>query len=112
MDRLDRDRQIIKTVLRPYAHIKYAYDDIQNKTVFDPESDQYLIISTGWSQEKHRIHGCLIHIEIMDNKVWIQRDGTENGIASELIEAGIPQDRIVLGFKHPEIRPYTGFAIA
>jgi XisI protein len=47
MDRLDQDRQIIKTVLRPYANIKYAYDDIQNKTVFDAESDQYLIISTG-----------------------------------------------------------------
>lgn len=112
MDQLEHDRQIIKTVLQPYAKIKYAYDDIQNRTVFDPETDQYLIVSTGWSQEKHRIHGCLIHLEIIDGKVWIQRDGTEVGIANELIEAGIPQERIVLGFKRPELRPYTGFAIA
>ncbi len=39
-----------------------------------------------------------------------QYDGTEHGLANELVEAGVPRDRIVLGFKPPEVRPYTGFA--
>ena len=55
----------------------------------------------------------MVHLymfDIIDDKVWIQYDGTEDGIADELIEAGIPQDKIVLGFRPPEIRPYTGFA--
>ncbi len=48
----------------------------------------------------------------MDGKVWIQRDGTQEGIALELEEAGIPKEAIVLGFKRPELRPYTDYAAA
>jgi XisI protein len=48
----------------------------------------------------------------MDGKVWIQMDGTEDGIAQELIQSGIPKEDIVLGFHEPSIRPYTGFAVA
>ena len=44
--------------------------------------------------------------------IRIQRDNTESGIARELVEAGIPKDRIVLGFRPPEVRPYTDYATA
>ncbi len=33
--------------------------------------------------------------------IWIQSDGTEVGVANELVEAGVPQKDIVLGFKSP-----------
>jgi hypothetical protein len=32
--------------------------------------------------------------------------GTERGVANDLVEAGVPKERIVLGFQPP----YTGFA--
>jgi hypothetical protein len=57
-----------------------------------------------------RVHGCLVHIDIIGNKIWIQRDGTEDGIASELLKAGVPKDHIVLGFRSPEMRKHTDFA--
>ena len=47
-----------------------------------------------------------------DNKIWIQRDGTEDGIANDLVSAGIPKDQIVLGFHPLEIRPYTEYAVS
>ncbi|MEQ8757304.1 MAG: element excision factor XisI family protein [Coleofasciculus sp. G1-WW12-02] len=50
-------------------------------------------------------------MDIIGNKVWIQRDGTEDGIALDLENAGIPKDHIVLGFKPPEVRPMTGYAV-
>ena len=49
---------------------------------------------------------------IIDDKIWIQRDGIEDGITDELVEAGIPKDKIVLGFQPPSVRPHTGYAIA
>jgi hypothetical protein len=49
---------------------------------------------------------------LIDGKCWIQRDGTETGIAHDLEAAGIPKDRIVLGFRPPEVRPLTGYAVA
>jgi hypothetical protein len=111
MDQLDKYRQIIRTVLKPYADISYANVDVKNRAAFDTETDQYIILSEGWENTQH-LHGVLIHVEIMDDKVWIQMDGTEDGIAQELIQSGIPKEDIVLGFHEPEVRKYTGFAVA
>jgi hypothetical protein len=111
MDTLETYRQIIETVLTEYAKIPYAYGDIQTETIFDRKNDHYLLINMGWNKDR-RIHGCLVHIDIINDKVWIQRDGTEEGTVVELEQAGIPKDRIVLGFRPPEIRKYTDYAVA
>jgi len=111
MDRLNKYRQIIRTALKPYADINYANVNVRNRFAFDAETDQYIILSEGWDRDRH-LHGVLIHVEIIGAKVWIQVDGTEDGIAEELIQAGIPKEDIVLGFHEPEVRKYTGFAVA
>ncbi len=67
-------------------------------------------MTLGWEGEK-RVHGCIIHIEIIDEKIWIQRDGTEYGIANELVAAGIPKLQIVLAFHPQDVRQYTEFAV-
>ncbi|GAA6622655.1 XisI protein [Scytonema sp. NUACC26] len=111
MDTLDAYRRIIKDVLIPYTQIPYSHGDIHCKTVFDSENDDYLLVTLGWDGVK-RIHGCLVHIEIIDGKVWVQRDDTEDGVTYELVDAGIPKDKIVLGFHPPNVRPHTGYAVA
>jgi hypothetical protein len=111
MDRLDTYRQVIRNVLHPYTQIVYANVTAKNRQIFDPETDRYIILSEGWDRQQH-LHSCLIHVEIIDEKVWIQLDNTEDGVAEELIQAGIPKQDIVLGFHEPEVRQYTGFAVA
>jgi hypothetical protein len=111
MDNLATYRQIIERVLTEYAKIPYSYADIQAQTVFDREHDHYLLTNLGWDKNR-RVHGCLVHLDIINGKIWIQRDGTEDGIAQDLLDAGVPKDQIVLGFKSPEIRKHTGFAVA
>jgi XisI protein len=111
MDSTVEYRKIIESVLQQYTQIVYANMAIKNRAAFDRDRDQYLILSEGWNKQQH-IHSCLIHIEIINSKVWIQIDGTEDGIAEELMAAGIPKTEIVLGFHEPEIRSHTGFAIA
>lgn len=111
MDKLNKYRQIIREVLKPYVDISYANVDVKNRAAFDTETDQYIVLSEGWDQQRH-LHSILIHLEIMNGKIWIQYDGTEDGVTDELLAAGIPKQDIVLGFHEPEVRPYTGFAIA
>jgi hypothetical protein len=65
----------------------------------------------GWEGIR-RVHGCLVHVDIIDGKFWIQRDGTEYGIARELLDAGVGKDRIVLAFRSLEMRKISDFAIA
>ncbi len=42
----------------------------------------------------------------------IEEDWTEGGIATDLLEAGVPKEDIVLAFHPPKMRPYTEFAVA
>jgi hypothetical protein len=65
----------------------------------------------GRDYDERRVHGSLIHVDIINDKLWIQRDGTEYGVANEFVDAGVPKDHIVLGFRSPEMRKITEFAI-
>ena len=104
-------RQIIEKILREYVDFLAQDDAIQLELVFDHEHDRYLLVETGW-QDKRRIYGPFLHIDIKDNKVWIQHDGTEDGIAYELEAAGIPKDKIVLGYRSIERRKLTEYAVS
>ena len=47
-----------------------------------------------------------VHLDIINGKVWIQRDGTEDGVGYALEAAGIPKEDIVPSF-HPKTSEYT-----
>ena len=111
MDSLETYREVVERVLSDYAAVPYAHGDFKTGVVFDRDRDRYLLIDVGWDG-KRRVHGCIVHIDIIDGKLWIQRDGTEQGIALDLEQAGIPKEHIVLGFREPELRQYTGYALA
>lgn len=111
MGALENYRQIIQHVLTRYTQIPYTYGEIESKTLFDCEADRYMLISLGWQGVK-RVHGCLIHLDIIDDKVWLQRDDTDYQVAKELEKAGIPKKSIVLGFQTPDVRPFTDYAVA
>src|ERR1700733_10490610 len=111
MDTIDRYREIIESILLVYTKIPYAYGDFQSEAIFDRTRDRYVLMNVGWDNKK-RVHGSLVHIDIIDGKLWIQRDGLEHGVTSELLEAGIPKDRIVLAFKSLERRRLTEYAVA
>ena len=52
------------------------------------------------------------YVRIRDGKFWIEEDWTEDGIATDLVRAGVPKEDIVLAFHEPEMRQYTDFAVA
>lgn len=110
MDPIDEYRDIVKQIITDYARFRPSYGDIDSEVVLDDQRDHYELLRVGW-QGARRVHNTLIHVDIIDDKVWIQYDGTEDGIADDLMEAGIPQQRIVLAFHPQQERPYTGFAV-
>ncbi len=111
MDTITTYRPLVERILTEYAQIPYAHGDIQLQTVFDRQGDHYLLMLVG-REGVRRVHGCLVHVDIHEGKLWIQRDGTEHGVARDLLEAGVPKEHIVLAFHSPELRHDTGFAVA
>jgi hypothetical protein len=111
MDTLSTYRQAIERVLTVYTQIPYAHGELSCEALFDHEHDRYALITLGWNAGK-RVHFLLVHIDITGDKVWIQKDNTEEGVASELVQAGIPKAQIVLAFRSPEVRKHTEYAVA
>lgn len=111
MEALNTYRTIIRDLIQQYAAYEPARGDVDIEAIFDEANDHYELMYSGWNGP-YRIHGSVLHIDIRNDKVWIQYDGMDESIAEKLVEAGIPRDRIVLAFKAPHIRPYTDFATA
>lgn len=111
MDKLIKYRQIARELVLEYATHKPANGEIEPKPVIDLERDFYGVMHIGWDGHR-RVHACLIHIDIINEKIWIQYDGTSTPVATALLEAGIPREDIVLGFHPAEVRHYTDFAVS
>lgn len=111
MDKLERYRQAIESIFNEYAAIPYSLGGLSCEAVFDRAQDRYLLITFGRDLGK-RVHFAVANVDIVNGKLWIRCDNTEDGIATELVAAGVPKGDIVLGFKSEEMRRHTEFAAA
>lgn len=78
--------------------------------VVDTANDHYALLTVGW-QDGKRIHSVLVHVDIIEDRAGIQADSTERGFALDLVAHNIPKNQIVLGFKSPERRRATEYAV-
>ncbi|WP_009632938.1 XisI protein [Synechocystis sp. PCC 7509] len=111
MDKLDLYRQLIQQCLEKRAKLRSKNDPVESQTIFDPQSDRYVLINVGWKNSNTRIYGCVLHVDIRDGKIWVQHDGTEDAIAEQLVELGVPKQDIVLAYHAPYVRQYTDYAL-
>jgi hypothetical protein len=105
-------RKITKQAISQYEELLNRRPEPGQETqvVFDEERDHYILHTIGWEGTK-RVWNTTLYVRIREGKVWIEIDWTENGIATDLLEAGVPKEDIVLAFHHPQMRQYTEFAV-
>jgi hypothetical protein len=110
VDKLERYRDIVARVVEEYARYKPSNGQIDTEAIADRAKDHYEVMHVGWDGVR-RVHGSVIHLDIIGGKVWIQHDATNRPVAEELLAAGIPREDIVLGFHPPNVRRHTDFAV-
>ena len=111
MEKIAHYQQIIKTILDDYVVTMQSNLDEEIYLVEDTNQLNYLIYHNAW-RHNSRSYGCILHVHIKNEKVYVEYDGTDEGFADVFAEAGIPNSDIVLAFHAPAKRPYTGFAVA
>ena len=113
MEKVKKYQKIIIDYLSNYAKKSKLANmpDIENKVIADKERNSFQLLRIGW-QENRYVFSVVFHFDIKDEKVWFQRNITERDVVDVLMEKGIPKEDIVLGFRPPYARPYTGFATA
>lgn len=95
---VEQYRQYIKHLLserQKRASMSRKYEEYEVQTIFDEQQDHYQLLYVGWRGNK-RDFGCILHLDIKDGRIWIQHDGTEIGIANQLVEMGVPKQDIIL----------------
>jgi hypothetical protein len=113
MDKLTTYRTIIENRLTAHAELinRYPRPNIETDVAFDEQRDHYFLFKLGWTA-RGRVRGIIIHLRLRQGKIYIEEDWTEEGIATDLLAAGVPKEDIVLAFQPPEMREYTEFAVA
>jgi len=110
MDKIEKYRQFIKDILTEHAQIATTTDTVKSELIFDLEHDHYQLAYVGWQGDK-RIFGPVMHFDIQDGKIWIQYNGTEDSVAQRLVDFGVPNSDIVLGFHSSFKRQFTPYAV-
>ena len=113
MDKSIKYRTLIKRLLTNYAELinSNPLPGLETELMFDEERDNYMLLKVGWWTEG-RVNGATLYVRLRNGKFWIEVDWTEDGIATDLLAAGVPNEGIVLAFHPPEMRPHTEFAVA
>jgi len=111
--KINQYRSFIKRTLTHYEELinRRPAPGQETEVVLDEARDHYLLHTIGWQGTK-RVWDTTLYVRIRAEKIWIEIDWTENGLATDLLKAGVPKEDIVLAFHHPEIRPHTEFAVA
>jgi len=114
MDKIKGYRDIIKEIFTHYAQTRIPNNNIDPgyQLIFDDTNDHYLLYKTTWKEELRRVHFCIFHIDIINEKLWVQEDATDFDLVGELELKGIAKSDIVLAFHAPYKRQYTGYAVA
>jgi XisI protein len=111
MECLNDYRNIIKTFLEESIVESSNDPNFETQLICDRERDHYQVVSLGW-QGHRRFYSVLIHLDIKDGKVWIQRNDTDRLIAQELMALGVAREDIILGLQPAYARADTGYSLA
>lgn len=103
-------RERIQKLLADYQKAPFLQEGVETQLIVDTQNDHYQLVNVGWENDR-RVYGVAIHIDIKGDKIWLQQNLTDQLVAEDLVEMGIPKDRIILGFQPVYMRKHTDFAI-
>lgn len=111
MEKITHYQSVIKNILEEYVASMQSNLDEEVYLLEDSIKMNYLIYHNAW-KDSSRSYGCILHVRIKNEKIYVEYDGTDEGFADVFAAAGVPKEDIVLAFHAPAKRPYTGFAVA
>ena len=111
MVKVKKYQKIILDILKDYEKIRYSNINAENRLIADKENHRYQVVTIGWDGRKF-VHDCPMHFDIIDGKIWVQRNMTEVDLERIFRENGVPNKDIVIGFLSPKMREYSDYAVA
>ena len=77
MNKAVKYRKIVMDFLLEYGEVRLTHlSEVENQLVFDEKNDHYQLLRIGF-ENRRRVYYCVFHVDIKDEKVWIQEDATD-----------------------------------
>jgi protein gp37 len=112
MDKTITYQKIVQKVLDNFVTERSNNNSpIVTQLIADTDNHHYQIVRTGWLKNK-QIYNVIFHIDIINEKIWLQRNVSDYDIVEDIEQMGVPKTDIVLAFHSPTMRQHTGYAIA
>ena len=112
MDKTIKYQEAILNLFEEYDRFWGHSGGLKNRIIADTKQNAFVMIAFGWQNEETYTHLLCFHIEIINGKVWVHENNTEALIVNELIEKGIPEEDIILGFLESDALVYPHLAAA
>lgn len=106
------DMALIEAVIDQIASATWGPDVVPMRIV-DTARGQAALFAVGWEDitmtasdghrltTRARVHSCVAHIALHHGQVWLEHDGTEDGLTDLFLEAGVPASAIVRAWLPP-----------
>lgn len=96
-------RQLIQDILLPMEAWKYEPSTTRAEVIFDERRDRYLLVIVGWFNNQND-YSAVVHLDIIDGKIWLHVDKTDQEIYQQLLDGGVPKEDIVRAWLPPSER--------
>jgi XisI protein len=104
-------QRIVTAILLKLAQPQTIGGEIQTIPVFDELRHHYQILDIGWDVSGRRVFHPIVHVDLIDEKVWIQENTTDSDIAEAFVMEGIERSCIVLGLYSRSHRELSCYAV-
>jgi XisI protein len=112
MDKVVDYKKIARQIIEQYAvEEQSSPSEVETAVITDDQHGHYLLLSIGW-QDNRRTYFPFLHLDVKDNKIFIEKNLTELSVAKELERMGVAKHDIVLAFQAPYKRKFTEYAVA
>ncbi|HSK72043.1 MAG TPA: element excision factor XisI family protein [Pyrinomonadaceae bacterium] len=97
-NQIENYRQILQQTVNRHAQFQPANGQIETRAVCDRETNEFLVVDSGWNEKGRRIYDVILHFRLQDGTVYVERDNTDAEVVRDLLEAGIEKDNIILAY--------------
>jgi XisI protein len=112
MDKVTFYKSTVRTLMEHFAEMDAPEQDgLKTYLISDDQHGHYLLMTIGW-HDNHRTYFPYLHIDVNNDKVYVEKNMSEISIAKVLEEKGIPKEDIILAFHAPFKLPYTRYAVS
>jgi XisI protein len=105
-----RYRQLIIQLLMQHLSAP-VNGEVITMPILDQERDHYQLLDIGWDEAGKRVFQPIIHIDLLDGKIWIQENAMDVDIAKDLVAEGVEPLDIVLGLHSRSLRRFSEYGV-